>query len=118
MVKNNITDAELVKISKECLNIIDDKKGEDFLALDLREVNNFLDFFIVATANSDTHCIALAKEVRDYLQSKGLSQRAKSDYNSEWIVVDFSEIVVHIFTAESREFYQLEKLWADAKIIK
>ncbi len=118
MGKNKITDDELVLISKECLSVIDDKKGEDFLALDLRGVNNFLDFFIVATANSVTHCMSLAKGVRDYLQSKGLSERVKPDYNSEWIVVDFSEIVVHIFTADSREFYQLEKLWADAKFIK
>jgi len=117
MKTNNFEANQLIEISKSCLQVLDEKKGEDLLAMDLTEVNNFLDYFIVATGNSVTHCSSLAKNVSDFLLSKGLTQRSKSNYDSEWIIVDFSEIVVHIFTIESRKFYQLEKLWGDAKIL-
>ena len=94
--------------------LLNEKKGCDIVALDLRRVNSYLEFFIIATGNSRIHCRALAREIESFADVRGVRCRNKPDYESEWVVLDFDEIVIHIFTKEVRDYYQLEKLWRDA----
>lgn len=107
----------MYRIGKECLELFDQKKGEDPVFLDLRGVNSYLDFFIIVTGNSQLHSRALAREASRFLTVKGLQEKGKPDYNSEWIILDHGDLIVHIFSEESRSYYNLEKLWADAEII-
>ncbi len=109
-----LSDTDIIDISRECARVLDEKKGSDIVILDLRDVNSYLDYFIITTGNSRIHCRALARELEKFVNSKELSQRNKPDYDSEWIILDFNELIVHIFTQEMREYYQLEKLWGDA----
>lgn len=108
---------EIYDAGRECLEFMDQKKGAYPLFLDLREVNSYLDYFIIVTGNSHIHCKALARDTGKFLESKGLREAGKPDYGSEWIILDMGEVIVHIFSEEARSYYNLEKLWADAKII-
>jgi ribosome-associated protein len=105
---------EIVDIFRKCARILEDKKGSDIVFLDLREVNSYLDYFIIATGNSRIHCRSMARELEKFIHDRGLPARNRPDYDSEWIILDFNELIVHIFTQEMREYYQLEKLWGDA----
>jgi ribosome-associated protein len=109
-----LNDKELVEIAQNCARILDDKKAKDIILMDLRGVNNYLDYFLLATGNSLIHCRSLAKEIQKILKNMQFEKRNRDNFDSEWIVLDYNEIVIHIFTQESRNFYQLEKLWADA----
>ncbi|MDY6969211.1 MAG: ribosome silencing factor [Spirochaetota bacterium] len=108
----------IVDITKDCAKILLEKKAQDVLILDLIDINSYLDYFVISTGNSFLHCRSLAKELLKFLKMKGIKERNKSKLNSGWIVLDFNEIVIHIFTQEMREYYQLEKLWADANYIE
>ncbi|MCX8123543.1 MAG: ribosome silencing factor [Spirochaetes bacterium] len=108
---------EILTLMKGCKKILDDKKASDIIFLDLREVNSYLDYFVICTGNSILHCKALAREVHNYFVDMGRKERSRTTTNSPWIVLDYNDIIIHIFTKETREFYQLERLWADARQI-
>ncbi len=114
MIRKQITEEDIQSIARECAGVLREKKGNDILLLDLRRVNNYLDYFLIATGNSLIHCRALARELQKHLAQKKLKERNRSKLDSGWIILDYNELVVHIFTEEMREYYQLEKLWADA----
>ncbi len=97
--------------------LLEDKKGRDIVVLDLRKVNSYLDCFIIASGNSTIHCRSLARDLLRTMPLAGLKERNRPDLNSSWIVVDYGDIIVHVFTEEMRDFYQLEKLWGDARAI-
>jgi len=109
---------EMINIGKDCLVHLDEKKAADPIFMDLRKVNSYLDYFLIATGNSQIHCRALARDIVKFLYGKGIKEHGKHDLNSEWIILDFGGLIVHIFTEEMRSYYELEKLWADAEIIK
>jgi len=119
-VKNGIalTDNDILKIGTDSLVHLDEKKALNPVCMDLRSVSDYFDFFLIATGNSKTHCTALGKDMMKFLHGKGLKGFNKPDFNSEWIVLDFGSLIVHIFTEETRVYYQLEKLWGDAEMIK
>ena len=103
-----------VVLGRQCASFIEEKKGENISFLDLRDVNSYLEFFIICTANSKTHCRALAKDIEQFFAAQGLKPKSHPDYDSEWVIIDYFNLVVHVFTAEMREHYDLDRLWADA----
>ncbi len=118
MKKNGeIGTADIISLACECARMLQDKKADDTLLIDLMRINSYLDYFIITTGNSFIHCRALAREVQKFFGIKGLKERIKPRLDSSWIVLDYNEIVIHIFTREMRDYYQLEKLWADAERI-
>jgi ribosome-associated protein len=112
-----ITEKEIVEIIKKCAQALESKKGIDIVMMDLSDVNSYLDYFLIATGNSRIHCRSMAREAEKFIHDQGLRSRSRPDYDSGWIILDFNELIVHIFTQEMREYYQLEKLWGDAKKI-
>ncbi|HOO72280.1 MAG TPA: ribosome silencing factor [Spirochaetota bacterium] len=117
IVENTSHRKEVLDGALSCAGFLDEKKARDTLLMDLREVNSYLDYFIITTGNSHMHCRALARDVNRHMASIGFKQRNRPDLDSGWIVLDYDEIVVHIFVEPVRAFYQLERLWADAKKI-
>ena len=118
IVKATKIENDLHYIVKDFANLLDEKKSEDTVILDLKEINSYFNYFIVTTGNSHVHCRALAREVQKFINSRGMKLNNIPEFDSGWIVMDFGEIVIHIFTSEMRAFYQLEKLWGDAKKIE
>ncbi|MDD4149729.1 MAG: ribosome silencing factor [Bacteroidales bacterium] len=101
-------------------NAILDKQGEQLLNLDLTKIENAVaKHFVICHANSSTQVNAIANNI-EAMVKKNLDERVwkKEGYsNSEWILLDYANVVVHVFQTQAREFYKLEKLWADAETI-
>lgn len=115
--KKELTENDIVDIVKNCSKILDEKKAEEISMLDLTNVNTYLDYFIICNGNSRMHCRALAKDIEKYFSKTPLELKFHPDTDSEWIIMDYGDVIVHIFTQEMREYYDLDKLWADAKKI-
>jgi ribosome-associated protein len=98
---------------------IDDVKGENILLLDLREIENTVcDYFIICSGNSNTQVNAISGSVQKVV-SKTLKDKPwhiEGQTNSEWILMDYVHVVVHVFQKHVRDFYDIESLWGDAKI--
>jgi ribosome-associated protein len=95
-------------------NALEDKKAKDIKILDVRKISSFTDFMIVATGNTARHVKALAQNV--IAEAKANKYRPlgeEGDNTSEWVLVDLGDIIVHLMQPDTRDFYQLEKLWAD-----
>jgi ribosome-associated protein len=98
-----------------CAEFAADRRAEDTIILDLRELSAVADFFVVASASADVQLRAIADRICEGLDESGERVWHKEGYeNGEWIVLDFVDVVCHLFLKEKREFYQLERLWGDA----
>ena len=96
-------------------DIIFTKKGFNVLAIDLRNLVSFTDYFVVCSADSDTQVKAIADEVDKVLSEDGIKCWHKEGLKAlSWVLLDYVDVVVHVFKKDSREFYNLEKLWGDA----
>ncbi len=106
---------EMVRIAYDALS---DKKGEDIKIIDITGVSVLADYFIIANGNSDSQVNALVDNVEEELHKAGypLKQR-EGRGNSSWILLDFGDIIVHVFDKENRLFYDLERIWKDGKDI-
>jgi ribosome-associated protein len=92
-----------------------DKKGEDVLVLDVRGLTSYADYFVVVTADSDRQASAIADHLEQTMKEQGVSKVGVEGYESgRWILVDYGDVVAHVMNRESRGFYDLEGLWADA----
>lgn len=93
------------------------KKGYDIKVLDLQKVTSFTDYFIIASADSDTQVKAIADGIEDKLVEDGIKCHNKEGFASlNWVLLDYVDVVVHIFLRDARSFYNLEKLWGDAPV--
>ncbi len=97
-----------------------DLKAEDVVLLDLREIENaFCEYFIICSGNSNTHVssIAAAIEKRVRKETKEKPWHVEGTENAQWILIDYTNIIVHVFQKQDREYYDIESLWGDAKEI-
>ena len=96
--------------------IADDFRGKDILLLDMRPITPIVDFFIVVTATSQRQMKALGEEVARVMKKRGQQRLGEegTDGDGVWVLQDFGDVVLHVFTSEGRELYDLEGLWADA----
>jgi len=91
------------------------KKGYDVRIIDLRSLATFSDFFVICSADSDTQVKAIADEVDKSLRDEGIKCWHKEGYMAlSWVLLDYVDVVVHVFKKDAREFYNIEKLWGDA----
>ena len=95
---------------------LQDKKGLDILVMDMRQINDSSDYFILCSATSDVHVKTLTDGLVEKAKSEGLNPwHLEGNQTRRWVLVDFVDIVVHIMRQEAREFYALERLWGDAE---
>lgn len=96
-----------------------DKKAADVLVLDVRKLCDFTDFFIICSGNSRPQTQSISEHIREKLKAKDiLPLNIEGFSEGDWILMDFVDFIVHIMIPDTREFYQLEKLWVEAKIEK
>lgn len=116
MTKKQVSADDLISV---IIKGIDDVKGEDIQLLDLREIENTVcDYFIICSGNSNTQVNAISGSVQKVV-SKELKDKPwhiEGQNNSEWVLMDYVNVVVHVFQKHVREFYDIESLWGDAKI--
>ena len=107
------------KLGRTIIDCIQEKKGSDIVQINLTNTDNSVcDFFIIAHGDSNTQVKAIAAHIEDYLrkQYKIRPLHTEGYKNSQWVLLDYNSIVVHIFQQETRDYYKLEELWADAEI--
>lgn len=118
MVKNK-TALESTSISEIVVHGIQEKKGNDIVRLDLRNIHSSVaDYFVICHADSSTQVRAIAASVEEEVyKALKLDPRRKEGYqHGEWILLDYVDVIVHIFKTEKREYYGIEELWGDAEM--
>lgn len=103
---------ENVKIAVKAL---DEKKALDIQVIDIGDLSILGDFLVIATGTSTTHVNALADEVEFKLSEKGLEPSHIEGRNTPWVLLDYGDMMVHVFMKDARNFYALERLWSDGK---
>lgn len=106
---------QMVKIAYEAL---DEKKAEDIKIIDISEISVIADYFIIANGTNESQVKALVENVEDKLVERGYQTKQREGYGlGNWVLLDFGEIIVHVFDKENRLFYDLERIWRDGKHI-
>ena len=101
------------------LSVAEEHKGEDLLLLDMRSVTLVADYFVLVTGRNLVHIDTLADALDERLTAAGHGLRHREGRRrAHWTLLDFGDVVVHLFTAEERRYYDLERLWGDAKVLK
>ena len=115
----NIGETAKIKSSVErIIHCIMEKKGEDIVVIDLKGISSISDFFVITTGNSNVHLKAIAEEIREKMKKEEnvIPWHVEGYEAQKWILIDYVDIVVHIFDQETRSYFTLEKLWDDAEI--
>ena len=106
------------KMASLAYKALDDKKGEDIRVIDISEVSVLADYFIIANGNSDSQVRALVDNVEEELAKAGYEVKQREGYGlGSWVLLDFGDIIVHVFDKENRLFYDLERIWKDGKTV-
>ena len=97
---------------------LEEKKGEDILLLDIHEIAPFAEYFVICSGSSDRMIDALVQSAVERVKEKhGLRGRIEGIARSGWVLVDFGDVVVHVFAPEVRDYYRLEELWAEGRVL-
>ncbi len=104
------------KLALRCRELADNKKAEDLVILDVREVSSVTDYFVIASGTSEPHLRAIVDEISDKLREEYQLRPKAVDgtFQTAWVVLDYFDVVVHIMRRDVRERYDLETLWGDA----
>ena len=108
---------ESIDLTNKITDLIFNKKGTDVKILNLIKLTTMADYFIICSADSEPQVKAIADEIEKKLRDEGIKVWHKEGYRAlNWVLLDYVDVVVHIFKKDAREFYNLEKLWGDAEI--
>lgn len=106
------------ELAKTAIVGLEDKKGDDIKVIDISNVSIMADYFIIASGKNRNQVQAMANSVEEKLHEVGVKPRQIEGYQTaNWILMDFNDIIVHVFNEEDRLFYNLEKIWLDGKVI-
>jgi len=97
----------------------EDKKAQNIVALDLQGISPVADYYIICHGNSDTQVQAITTEIRKKAEESGVRVRGVEGFDTaRWVLLDIGDVVVHVFHREEREYYNIERLWSDAKSVE
>ncbi len=108
---------EAFEILKVAANAVNERKARDMFAVEVGEITILAEYLLMATATSSTHVRALAEEVECKLSELGVEPHHIEGKATGWILLDYNEVIVHIFSREAREFYGLDRMWSDGNVI-
>lgn len=109
---------EQTKMAKTAYGALDEKKGEDIKIIDISEISVMADYFVIANGNNISQVQALVDNVEEKMHEAGFTiKRREGNKSSTWVLLDFGDVIVHVFDTEDRLFYDLERIWSDGKII-
>ena len=111
-----MTSRELAKLACEC---IEEKKGIDIKAIDISNVSVIADYFIIAGSNNVRQLQSIADNIEERFGKAGIEPKSIEGYRtSNWILMDYRDVIIHLFNQEERLFYDLERIWADGKTVE
>ena len=107
-----------LETAKLAAKVLDSKKGIDIKIIKIADISSITDYFVIAAGGSNTHVKTLAEEVEFKLDEAGISVTHVDGHRSDtWIVLDYVDVIVDVFSEEAREYYDLERLWQDGEVI-
>jgi ribosome-associated protein len=107
------------KLMALVVDAADDKKAMNIVTLNLQGVSMIADYFVICHGNSETQVQSIATEVRKKAEEQGTKVRGLEGMNTaRWVLVDLGDVVVHVFHRDDREYYNIERLWSDAKVVE
>lgn len=110
---------ETLELVKKVASALEDKKAEDITVIDIREISSIADYFVIANGNNPNQLTAMQDAVDEVMYTNGVhSKQVEGNNNSTWILMDYKDIIVHLFSKEDRLFYDLERIWRDGKIVE
>lgn len=110
---------ELLEIVKKAVSALEDKKAEDITVIDISDVSSIADYFIIANGSNANQLAAMKDAVDEAFYKSGIhAKQVEGNNNSTWILIDYNDVIVHLFDKEDRLFYDLERIWKDGKIIE
>jgi ribosome-associated protein len=105
-------------LAKIVVKAAEDKKADNILVLDISELSIIAEYFIICNGNNERQVQAIVTEIRDQAHKNGFNVRGiEGAEEGRWVLVDLGDVVVHVFHREERDFYNIERLWADAKAV-
>jgi ribosome-associated protein len=106
------------EIAKIAYNALDDKKGIDISIIDITEISVIADYFIIAGGNNENQVQAMVDSVDEELSKEGIHANHIEGYrNANWVLMDYNDVIIHVFNQDDRLFYDLERIWRDGKEI-
>lgn len=106
------------QMAKLAYQALEDKKGEEIKVIDISEISVLADYFIIANGSNTNQVNALVDSVEEELSKAGYDVKQREGYGlGNWVLLDFGDIIVHVFDKENRLFYDLERIWRDGKVI-
>ena len=115
----SLENATPLEVAKAIETFLDNKKGRDIKVLHVEDVTSIADYFVVCTATSNTHVKALSGEVEYQLERRGVNAyHIEGRDNNSWVVLDYCNVLVHIFNREARDFYNLDKLYENTTAVE
>ena len=110
---------ETLELVKKIKAALEDKKAEDITAIDIREVSSIADYFVIANGSNANQLTAMQDAVDEAMYTNGVhAKQVEGNGNSTWILMDYQDIIVHLFSKEDRLFYDLERIWKDGKVVE
>ena len=107
------------KMAKLAYEALDEKMGEDIKVIDISGISVLADYFIIANGSNDSQVRALVENVEEKLSKEGFEPKQREGYGlGNWVLLDFGNIIVHVFDKENRFFYDLERIWRDGKLVE
>jgi ribosome-associated protein len=106
------------QLLKAVVDAAEEKKAHEIVALNLQGISLVADYFVICHGNSDTQVLAIATEIRKRAEMSGSRVRMEGVDTARWVLVDMGDVVAHVFHKDEREFYHLERLWSDAKVVE
>ena len=104
-------------LSKNTMNLLDDKKAVGIISIDVSKVTTLTDYFIICSGTSDRHRKSLADDVQEFMENEDVKMLSKEGYRTaDWILLDYGWVVVNVFSSDAREKYNLERLWSDGSL--
>lgn len=111
----SLSPQEVVNIAVQAA---EDKKAWDVTVLDIREISIIADYFVICSGRSSTHVQAVAENIQEKLEEKGTPALRREGFREGgWVLLDYGDVVVHVFQEAERQFYNLERLWGDARVV-
>lgn len=105
-----------LEMARVAYRALDEKKGQNIKVIDISEVSVITDYFVIVNGSNSSQVNALVDEVDEKMHKAGYSLNQQEGHgNATWVLMDYGDIIVHVFDRESREFYNLERLWRDGK---
>lgn len=109
---------EALDIVKTAVKALDDKKAEDIKIIDIQGVSSIADYFVIATGMNNNQLAAMKDSVEEELYKMQIhAKQIEGNMNSTWILMDYQDVIIHLFSSEDRHFYDIERIWRDGKEI-